>query len=614
MVLASKLPIPDECIDLIIAYLVDDRQTLHALVVSSQKLFQRAAPILYRSPFKLIENSRWSKDEKEKRSTALLALLLTSTEGFTCKFPSSSPKFPAIVRRNLHHTHLQHFATLDYLRFYTNQYYVDLWHPLLNLQEMDSISDVYILDQSKNMVELQNEVTASLIRYRPMDIKVIGQPIARASMVLVPQIEFLRNLVRLELLEIPYGCKIEPMLEFIRVHDNMHSTLREIKIKGSEDLNRNLEPTHTQLVRLIQAMQTPQVVDARNWREAILVLLQIPTECLRSLQLGMVDMPPINIAVAEYLEQCVYLEELRMPVREESLFAWAVQKRCQMQKDRNGNISRPRPPQTFSSMTTIPSALGSTSAMSASMVSSTLADSSSSPLLLKSPWHLRHHSFSGWGDLDERQELARIKSLELSGEDNCLIPVLRDAADAFRDSLEILKAQSLAIAMTLDPVQTSMTLSWNWRLSRLSVLDLEGEVASAFDFSALRFCPVLATLRLSLPPYMYSSSEDDDKLEGMKSRMSQLCLATKLLDLELRYKWPVSDELLGMISKHVRRLTNLYIVSCFGYTLAGIQVLIERMERLESLSIDKWMCSRPPIQTQLQQLKSQNPRLQVLEL
>ncbi|KAF8949959.1 hypothetical protein BGZ46_004826 [Entomortierella lignicola] len=480
---------------------------------------------------------------------------------------------------------------------------------------MDSISDVFILDQSKNMIELQNEVTASLIRYRPMDIKVVGQPIARASMVLVPQIEFLRNLVRLELLEIPYGCKIEPMLEFIRVHDNMHSTLREIKIKGSEDLNRNLEPTHTQLVRLIQAMQTPQVVDARNWREAILVLLQIPTECLRSLQLGMVDMPPINIAVAEYLEQCVYLEELRMPVREESLFTWAVQKRCQMQKDRNGNISRPRPPQTFSSMTTIPSAsLGSTSAMSASMISSTLADSSSSPLLLRSPWHLRHHSFSGWGDLDERQELARIKSLELSGEDNCLIPVLRDAADAFRDSLEILKAQSLAIAMTLDPVQTSMTLSWNWRLSRLSVLDLEGEVASAFDFSALRFCPVLATLRLSLPPYMYSSSEDDDKLEGMKSRMSQLCLATKLLDLELRYKWPVSDELLGMISKHMRRLTNLYIVSCFGYTLAGIQVLIERMERLESLSIDKWMCSRPPIQTQLQQLKSQNPRLQVLEL
>ncbi|KAF9358282.1 hypothetical protein BGX26_002081 [Mortierella sp. AD094] len=478
---------------------------------------------------------------------------------------------------------------------------------------MDSIRDVFILDQSKSMVDLQHEVAASLIKYRAEDIKVIGQPITRVQLVLVPHIERLRNLVRLELSEIPYDCKIEPILEFIRVHDALHNTLREIKIKGGEDLNRNLERNHTQLVRLVQAMRTPQVVDARHWREAILVLHQIPFECLRTLLLGMADMPPSNIPVADYLEQCVCLEELRMPVRDEKLFAWATAARSSTEKDRGGNVLAPRPLRPMPSMTAIASAsLGTTLAMPVTMVSPALT--AASPLLLKSPWHLRHHSHSEWSDFEERQGVASIKSLELSGEDGCLIPALRDAVDAFRDSLEILKAQSLAIMMTMDPIQNSLTLTWSWKLSRLTVLDLEGEVASAFEFSALRFCPVLATLRLALPPYMYSSSEDEDKLEDMKSRMSQICLATKLLDLELRYKWPVSDELLGLIAKNMRRLTSLYIVHCSGYSLEGVQILVERLERLESLSIDKWMCARQPMQGRLLNLKSLNPRLDIVEL
>ncbi|KAG0020992.1 hypothetical protein BGZ80_003247 [Entomortierella chlamydospora] len=601
MVLAAELPLPDECVDLIVAYLVDDRQALHALILSSQKLFQRTAPILYRSPFRFIEHSRrWSKDEKERRSTALLALLLTSTEGFTS--PESPPHPAVLVRQD--HDHNPQPTTLDYLRFFIYQNHVDLFRPLVNLRAMDSIRDVFILDQSKSMADLQIDVAASLIHYRAEDIKVIGLPIARVPLILVPRIQRLKNLVRLELTEIPYDCKIEPILEFIRVHDFMHKSLREIKIKGRDDLNRNLERNHTQLVRLVQAMRTPQVVDARNWREAILVLHQIPYECLRTLLLGMADMPPSNIPVADYLEQCVYLEELRMPVRDEKLFAWAI--------DRGGNVLAPRPLRPMPSMTAIASASLETLAMPITMGSPAIA--ATSPPLLNPPWHLRHHSHSEWDDIEDRQGIARIKSLELSGEDGCLIPVLRDAVDAFRDSLEILKAQSLATMMTTDPIHNSLTLTWSWMLSRLTVLDLEGEVASAFDFSALKSCPVLTTLRLALPPYMYSSSEDEGKLEGMKAKMSKICLATKLLDLELRYKWPVSDELLALIATKMRQLTNLYIVQCRGYSLKGVRILIERLERLQSLSIDKWMCSHQSMQGQLLDLKSLNPRLDIVEL
>ncbi|KAF9111895.1 hypothetical protein BGX27_004277 [Mortierella sp. AM989] len=619
MVLASKLPLPDECIDLIVAYLVDDRQTLHALVLSSQKLFQRTAPILYRSPFRLIEQSfRWSREEKEKRTTALLALLLTSTDGHvSTESPPLTESPPAtkttvIIRQDkLHAPHPP--TTLVYLGFYIYQYHVDLWRPLVNLRAMPSIRDVFILDQSKGMTVLQNQVAASLIEYRPEDIKVIGQPIGRATLILVPQIKRLRNLVRLELSEIPYGCKIEPILEFIRVHDNLHHTLREIKIKGGEDLNRHLEPTHTQLVRLVQAMLTPQVVDARHWREAILILHQIPQECLRTLLLGMADMPPSNIRVADYLELCVCLEELRMPVRDERVFAWAIAARAAMEKERNVNSSRQRSLQSKPSMTTIASpTLGSGLVMPAALVSSVLP--TSSPLLQKSPWHLRHHSYSEWNELEEKQGMARLKYLELCGEDSCLIPALRDATDAFRDSLETLKAQSLAILMTMEPVQSSIPLSWSWSLPHLSELDLEGEVASAFDFSALELCPVLTTLRLTLPPYMYSSSEDDDKLVEMRARMSKICLAKRLLDLKLYGKWPVSDELLENMTTNMTRLTSLSIVQCSEYTLEGIQTLIEDMKRLESLSINKWLCMYQPMRGKLQGLKASNSRLDVVEL
>ncbi|KAI7817472.1 hypothetical protein BC939DRAFT_465741 [Gamsiella multidivaricata] len=628
MVLASKLPLPDECIDLIVAYLVDERQALHALVLSSQKLFQRTVPVLYRSPFQLIEQShRWTRDQKEERSAALLALLLSSKASSLTALSIKSSR-PIVSHR---HQQLRP-PTLDYLRFYTLQYHVDLLGPLAILQHLTYEKHMYILDVSKSMTELQNDVAMSLVEYRPEDIKVIGQPIARAPLVLVPLLQRLRNLVRLELSEIPYGCKLEPILEFIRVHDATHHTLKEIKIKGSEDLNRHLIPTHSQLVRLIQAMQTPQVVDARHWREAILVLDQIPVDCLRTLLLGMADIPPNNISVVDYLSLCTCLEELRMPIRDEKLFAWAVEERQKMGLDRNGSAlprSRSLPPPLITTTTTITATSNMTSdsvylapshhptsgitgrSSPFLMPSSASATSSSISLLSPSPWQLRHHYHPEWHAFEQQHGLARLKSIELCGEDRCLIPALSDATDAFRDSLECLKAQSLAILMTTAPILNFMPLTWSWPLPRLTILDLEGEVASAFDFAALRYCPALLTLRLSLPPYMYSTSEDGHILVEMTARMSQICLATNLLDLELQGKWPVSDELLGMMARQMRRLTKIYIVSCSEYTTEGVQVLVRELKHLKSLAISRWLYKLQP--TRLQVIKSLNPQLELVE-
>ncbi|KAG0373556.1 hypothetical protein BGX24_011554 [Mortierella sp. AD032] len=580
MVLA-KLPLPDELIDLIIGYLVDQRQALHALVLSSQKLFQRAAPVLYRSPFQLIEHSfRWTRDEKEKRSTALLALLLTS------RLPQQHIDSP---QQQQQQQQQQAAATVDYLRYFTHQYHVNLWRLLALLRTLAHGKSALPLDDSKSMSDLQTDVSYLLVQYCPEDVKVVSQPIARIPVLLIPHLQELRNLARLELSEIPYGCKIEPVLEFIRVHDTVHGTLKEIKIKGGEDLNHHLEPTHKQLVRIVQAMRTAQVVDARHWKEAILVLDAIPVDCLRTLILGLADMPPNNISASDYLQQCAYLEELRMPVRDDRLFAWAVKKRKKMKLDQQ------RP---------------SLSMSNATFTSSSALTYHPRWIPPTSPWQLRQHSYQEWSSLDQPPGLPRMRSLELFGEDRVLMPAVQDAVDAFRESLESLKVMSMA-TMSKESIYTTMPLNWLWPLSKLSTLDLEGEAALAFEFSALVQCPALITLRLSLPPYFYSSSEDDQILDELKVKMPQICLARRLLDLELLGKWPVSDELLENVTQSMTRLTQVNIVSCIGYTLDGVQRLIGGLGQLERLAISKWLCAWQPARKQA--IRALNPRLDLVE-
>lgn len=621
MVLASKLPLPDECIDLIVAYLVDQRQALHALVLSSQKLFQRAAPVLYRSPFQLIErSSRWSRDEKEKRSTALLTLLLTSrlpqrnidaqtTTATIIRTSTAAPVATSTARpatpldiRHYHQLQLQQYQrlqqhqhqhtapTVDYLRFFTHQYHVNLWRLLALLRTLAYGKSALLLDDNKSMSDLQTEVSHLLVQYCPEDVKVVGQPIARIPVLLVPHLQELRNLVRLELSEIPYGCKIEPVLEFIRVHDAVHGTLKEIKIKGGEDLNHHLEPTHKQLVRLVQAMRTAQVVDARHWNEAISVLDDIPVDCLRTLILGLAEMPPNNISAADYLQRCAYLEELRMPVRDDKLFAWAVLERKKLKLDHRPSLSR------------------SNSAFAS--VASTLAYAPWMPPPSPWQWGQHQHHYQEWSSLDQPFGVPRMRSLELFGDDQVLMPAVLDAVDAFRETLESLKVMSMA-TMSRESIYTTVPLSWSWPLSKLSILDLEGEAALAFGFSALLHCPALITLRLSLPPYFHSSSEDEQILEELKVKMPQICLATRLLDLELLGKWPVSDDLLDKMTRSMRRLTQLDIVSCLGYTIEGVLNLIGSLEQLERLAISKWLCARQPARKQA--MRALNPRLDLVE-
>ncbi|KAG0253226.1 hypothetical protein BG011_006486 [Mortierella polycephala] len=620
MVLTSENPVPDELFDLIIAYFVDDRETLHALLLSSRRLFLRTVPILYKSPFQLIEHSRqWNREEKDKRSALLLALLLTSRRreiaiqsaavATTTMLTTATTTPSSLTAGHVHHPQLPRYpyrhqqsfltATTDYLRFYTDQHNISLLRPLVTLRSMASESKTYILDESRSMTDLQTDVAISLNMYRSEKVKVIGQPIARIPLI-VHYLPKLKSLVRLELSEIPYDCQIEPTIEFIRVHDACHNTLREIKIKGNDDSTHQQYPGHTNLIRIVQAMREPEVVDARHWREATDVLDQIPVDSLRTLLLALSDTPPINISVPEYLARCGKLERLRMRISDKGLFAWATaEARISMNQDHQRALSR--------------SLLLPTSRLHHTSSSSSLSSSYLSTPPTSASWQYHHHHFYDEEPEPWLQGPPPIKSLELVGDDKSLLSAVQDAVDAFRDTLKDLKAVSMAVTMEYEPEFNIKPLTWSWPMSQLTVLDLEGEIALSFEFSALGFCPMLRTLRLSLPPYMYSTSENGDQLNDMKARIPMICLATSLMDLELYGKWTVSDALLGKMVKAMARLTNLYIVDCVEYTMGGVLEVINKSKLLASLAISKWLCIRQPNQQLLQDVRTKYPHIELVE-
>ncbi|KAG0253265.1 hypothetical protein DFQ27_007512 [Actinomortierella ambigua] len=576
----SSLPLPHELIDRIIAYHATNLPVLLALASTSRRLYHRTVPVLYRNPFAFIENGLWPWTDKVERYNQLLGLLLSSlgstTTTSTTPRPSQAPM-------------------CDYLAFYAHQRHLDTALRLAfssltsysNLSGMAMVAKVgfdHAADES--LLEQVSQSDVAMVGHNPAAVKTLGQPLRRLRM-FVGSVQSLSNLTRIELYGIGGGGgggggrgnngtaaamlqpNLEPTIEFIRVHDAVHSTLREIKLGGSYDYGSSRNYALTRLIRVIQVMRTPQVVDVRHWREAHLVIDQIPPDSLHELYLGFGEMPPIQFAGAEYLQHCRYLERLRMPIIDQDLFKWAAEwRRTGMQ------------PKTVALLQQ--------------------QDDEDDDL--------------GLGVSDRRQRRPpRLRSVDLTGEDRVLIPVLKDVMSGFRDTIESIQATTLALENSGVCHFSAVRLKWAWTIRTLRELVLEGEVVLALDFGSLVWCPTLSVLRLTLPPYLFLSSEDEEMARFLRPESEKLCLAVRLNELELGGKWPLTDKWLDRLSKNMNRLTELRIASSTGYTMQGIQWAAERLTRLERLHVGRWMFVSPTQRQQLEQIRADAPRLTIVE-
>ncbi|KAG0229527.1 hypothetical protein BGW42_001555 [Actinomortierella wolfii] len=557
----SSLPLPHELIDRIIAYHANNLPVLLALARSSRDLYLRTVPVLYRNPFSFIDCAERSWGDKVKRYNQLLSVLLSGLD-------TSSPALMT-----------------DYLAYYAYQCHLDVglrlafdsWASHSRRSGVAMVSNIgvdYIADDS--LLEEICRSDVAMVSHNPATVKVLGQPLCRMRMFL-NNVQWLSSLTRIELYGISSGGNgqstplpsLEPTLEFIRVHDAIHSTLREIKIGGSYDYGLERNYSRMRLIRVIQAMRTPQVVDARHWREANLIIDQIPVECLRELYLDFGEMPPNKFQGSLFLQRCRYLERLRIPVINQNLFKWAADWR-------HTGIQPP-----------IVAALQ------------------------------QQDDEEAYYDVDRRlsrpPRFPRLRSVDLTGEDYVLIPALKHVMDAFRDTIESIEATTLAHQYPGACQYTDLRLRWTWTLRALRELVLVGEVVLALDFGMLAWCPALAVLRLALPPYMFMTSEDEEMEQFLQTESDKLCLAVRLLELELTGKWPLSDAWLDRLSNNVRRLTDLRIATSTGYTAHGLRIAAERLGCLEKLHIRRSMFVSSAERQQLERIRSNVKTLTIVE-
>ncbi|KAF9988302.1 hypothetical protein BGZ65_008549 [Modicella reniformis] len=196
-----------------------------------------------------------------------------------------------------------------------------------------------------------------------------------------------------------------------------------------------------------------------------------------------------RMSISKFLSQCRQLEELLLDPVEENMFEWAVQERRAFQ---------------------------------AGVLHSVPNSPSPSMALANEP----------------PPSLVPLKVLELSGTDSEQVAMtISQAAEAFQDTLEVIKANSFSYKNN----RTLMSLSWRWPMSKLRVLKIVGRSNFPFDFRSLQYCPTLRILDLS-------------KYSGMRG-----CSETLLLNL----KYLTQLEYLGLSSfDHLTDSTLRTILGC----------------------------------------------------
>ncbi|KAI8601787.1 hypothetical protein EDD21DRAFT_373616 [Dissophora ornata] len=160
-----------------------------------------------------------------------------------------------------------------------------------------------------------------------------------------------------------------------------------------------------------------------------------------------------RMSVSVLLSRCRQLEELLLEPVDENVLEWAVQERRDFE---------------------------------AGLLTSVSSSPPSSLMLANEP----------------PSSLVPLKVLELSGTDSEHVAMtICQAAEAFQDTLEVIKANSYSFNRTLNYI------SWRNPMPRLRVFKIVGRSNLPFDFRSLQYCPALRILDLSKYSGMRACSE-----------------------------------------------------------------------------------------------------------
>ncbi|KAG0089940.1 hypothetical protein BGZ93_004960 [Podila epicladia] len=564
------MPLPEECLWLIIFYLRYERATLHSLLLASRTLFRISVSFLYASPFRLLHNEpnlHWTVVEKTRRYDCLLHLLISSSsllqednQSTCCETRPNKPRAPSkLPTYGPEVSQLPSPATVDYLRYYTDMFHDPMMHETF-MTLFPTIPNCYHDDVVwyRSMVEIHNRIELAMLdRLAPQLLTLtITLPMQ------VPRIKlpWLSSLRRLEILGTEKGLytdfhldtekliaignlprptanrlimsRLDKMLTFIQDHQRRFGTLRELQID-----NKTVAPSRkpgSRLIELVEVMgDNLEVLDVRHWPEAVFYLDRIPVQNLRTLLLHTLKQPEqvlqVSGSMSIFLSSCPKLQEISMYVNTKDIFkAWRPERFVAVhatQQRKQGALG----PKCMTSLTRI----------------------------------------------------------ELAGLAEDVTVVVNEAAELFGPPLEHLTVRSW-----FNGKLATTPLSWTSSLTRLESLDLEGEVAWTFDYTSLLNCTTLSKIRLAFTGPMPSRSLKKQPAIDTLTRIFGL------QELDLVGKWEtLSNKGWTSVIIRMHQLERLDLVGCEGLQAEQLVHLVKEL-LAES---ERWQLSNQMQRTDLEQ-------------
>ncbi|KAF9169107.1 hypothetical protein BGX21_010961 [Mortierella sp. AD011] len=520
-----------ECIEHIISFLRSNHlPTLCSLLLVNKTFFKITVPILYQSPFVLVRNERrFAVDEKPDRLILLLRLffseldpsLLADLPPYSVEDDDDQDVIDRKDQEPLLITQRKSFIAESGGYFY---YY--------RRHDHDFIADYAIPWLFGTVTNAQSQ--AVLTQLDKMFLKHCGSRIHSLCLASVRAtqlrgcIPILTCLRRLEIHDVinMTTSGVDALVEWIKFHNDIHGTLRELRLGGVAEYGRSSEDMKD-LVRLPQAFKTLVALDTSFWSEGWSMIDQIPLESLERLIMdyGEGRAPESKV---DFLLRCRSLRILDLFVPEADTFQGVVR--------------------LFRSL---------------HQPTSYQPEVVSGEPLKVTP--------------GEQVCIPPIERLYISGDHLNLRNAMEDAAVGLSKSLRVLKVTSLARQNVVKP-----SLTWGQpsetHMPFLSDLQLQGDITLEFHFSLLRCCPNLISLKL-LVNGLESCGQVDNPIEEILS-------LRKLQILQLHGRWPLSMTFINGIAPNLTGLKMLDLARCFGASLHQVMKAIHKMEYLWRLGWD----------------------------
>ncbi|KAG0208358.1 hypothetical protein BGX28_000652 [Mortierella sp. GBA30] len=525
-----------ECIQHILSYLqLNQLPTLCSLLTVNRTMFQLTLPILYQSPFVLVRDSRhWKDEEKTRRLVSLLRLFLSELDpALREMLPPSiiddsdneeedwdsdyakgpSPTCTAPVRGYFFHYRRHDHSVLA-------AYAIPRWFGAITRRQSQGI--LAHLDQAFLAHCGGRAISLCLDATR---VNSFNSSITSLACLRRLEIHHIKEVTESSLGE---------LVEWIRKHDSIHGTLRELQLGGLtayvDDDDTNNQAC---LVQLPQAFKTLNVLETKSWQEAWTMIKEIPVEALYRLAMEYSD----GVATphgSDLLLRCKALKVLDVFVTAPDMFQGLA--------DMVRTHSLPAQSSSTSYTTTIAYVGCDSNVLSIGGV-------------------------------------PPIERLYLSGHHANLRNALEDATVGLSQTIRILKATSIERHNVLKPSLTWGGPGLDIQFPFLQELQLQGDIALEFHFILLRRCPNLQSLKL-LVNGMESCQQADNPLEEILS-------LRRLQTLQLLGRWQLEMTFIQGIASNLTGLKILDLERCFGMDLDDVMQAVHTMSYLSRLGWDE---------------------------